>query len=328
MRTLLTALALLVPLALAGCLAPPASLEDASSPDDREAAAPPPADRVDGMTAEASQEDSSGPCDDGSTRVPPMPWCATRVLTVQGRIGVDSLPVDLSSVNGGIVVRGDGAGDAWSFVATVKTRGASEEDARAALDEAWSWSHEGPEGHHLRAGPADAAGALPLPVPVVLSTDSRLAGAQYELVLPSWVLLDVEAETSNGAIELLDVRAGSLRARTSNGAITATGTADDADLSTSNGRIEADLRPSASGEYEMSTSNGAISLTVPEGAAHGYDLDARTSNGDIDIRLRDGQVDEEERGHARFRTDRHDARGIQTSVKLDTSNGAIEVAPA
>jgi prepilin-type processing-associated H-X9-DG protein len=311
-RVLLPVLLLLLA-PLAGCI-------DVPRPDDRDdaaswaAAAEPPAERIQGMTADETHEDSVGRCEGNGISVPPRAYCAQRVLTATGRIGVDRLPVELFGGNGAITLT-TGAGDAWSLTATVKTRGLTEDEARRALDEDWSWSHEdGQGGHRLRAAPT---GAVPLLV------GSRVEGTVYVVSLPAWVVLDLKAETTNGAIVLDWGDAERVDVSTTNGAVVLHGRAADAHASTTNGGIEADLRATASGAWSLSTTNGGIRLGAPEDARRGYDLDATTTNGRINILLLDGHVDAQSRTRQTFRTEGYDARAIQTTVKLETTTGGI-----
>lgn len=308
---LLALLLLLAP--LAGCIDVPRDRDGASA--SFSPAAAPPEDRIQGMTAEETRQDTAGPCKDDGITVPPGASCAQRVLTVTGRIGVDRLPVELLGGNGAITLA-PSAGDSWTFVATIKTRGLTEEDARRGLDAAWSWSHEdGQGGHHLKAAPT---GGVPL-------LGATVVGTQYEVMLPTWVLLDLRAETTNGAIALQWGAAERVVARTTNGALVLHGRAADVDASTTNGAIEADLEATKSGAWSFHTTNGALVVLAPEAPRQGYDVDAQTTNGRIEILLQDGDHREQDRRHHTFRTDGYDGRNVQTSVTADTTNGGITV---
>ena len=296
---------------LAGCIDVP----DGGSGDDVSGASSPPADRIEGMTATERRDDVIARCQDDGITVPPGPYCGQRTVTVTGRIGLDRLPVSLLGTNGAVVLT-SGEGDAWSFVAIVKTRALTEEEARRGLDTAWSWSHEDAQGHHLKAGPV---GGVPL-------LGATLVGVQYEVSLPEWVALDLAVETTNGAVSLGWGRAEAVSVRTTNGAVMLGGRAVDVDVSTTNGAITATLVPARSGEWAARTTNGAIHLVAPEHRERGYDLDARSTNGRVDILLQDGRTEEMERSHKTFRTDGFASRAVQTRVALGTTNGAITVA--
>lgn len=304
----------LLPLALllAGCIAPP------ENEDVRPAAVPPPPqDRIEGMTAQETKVDRKVDCG-GNPGV-----CYERDLLVAGRIGLEELSVALDATNGAITLTA-GPGDAWSFHATVRVRAPTDEDAREGLDTAWTWSHEENGVHALKAGPTPT-GPVSLPIPILpAASPASVVSARYEVVLPAWLLLDVTADSSNGAITLTGLRTSRIEADTSNGAILLHAEVKDVTADTSNGAIEAVLRPTASGTLQFDTSNGQIQLALVEDAAHGYDLAADTSNGRVTIELRDGDLDQDKTS-ATFRTSGYETRRIQTKVALDTSNGAIHV---
>lgn len=321
MRLLLALLAS-ASLLLAGCIQAPGEETPASTHDEVAAsnlpdAPAPPADRIDGMTAKETTQDKVAPCPDGALSLPPGGWCAERTLHVEGRIGLDTLPiVELESVNGNVEIK-QGAGDAWSFLAVVKTRGLTEDEARRALDEAWTWSHEdGQGGHHIKAGPRDD-------VPLM---GSRVVGAQYVLVLPGWVHLDdVQVETTNGNLDVTGFRMKTLTLETTNGNVVAAGRADNVDLETTNGNVKAVLLPIEGGSWSLETTNGGIHLIASEHLTRGYDVDAETTNGNIQIQLTQGTVKDVDRNHKTFRTDGYDTRTIKTEISLETTNGGITV---
>lgn len=316
MRILAVSLLLLAP--LAGCIEAPQPDEEtpASTREPLPAAVAPPVDRIEGMSAEETKEDTVGRCEDGGLGVPPGAFCAQRVLTVVGRVGLDELPVvDLRSVNGAIRVT-EGPGDAWSFHAVVKTRALTEEDARRSLDEGWAWSHEEDGVHHLKAGPR--AG-----IPLVGATVTH---SEYAVVLPGWLRLgEASLRTTNGEIVLGSFAAESLDAKTTNGDITTMARLHDAHLQTTNGDLHAVLVPTQSGEWTLRTTNGDVDLVASEHLTRGYEIEAETSNGDVEIRLTQGKVKEESRDRKTFRTDGFESRDVQTRVRATSTNGDVTV---
>lgn len=311
---------LLAPFA-AGCISLP---DEARSADSRPELPPLPEERFDGMSAEASAEDSVDACDNGGgLQIPPGSVCARRQLLVTGRTGVVHLPVELTTLNGAVSLVA-GPGDAWSFAADIRVRALTEEAARKGLDTTWAWSHEDSEGHHLRAAPvAPSAGS-------VEALGATLEYASYQIVLPAWAILDVRASGTNGAMTVTGFQMDGLDLSTTNGALVAHARAPAARLVTTNGAIEAQLTPTGSGTFTLETTNGRLGLAVPEGPSRGYDASATTTNGRIDVALRDGETSET---HApgsstvRFLTRGYDSRTIQTSVSLSTTNGAIALTP-
>ncbi|HET6405583.1 MAG TPA: hypothetical protein VFH78_13150 [Candidatus Thermoplasmatota archaeon] len=311
-RTLATLVALAT--LAAGCIAVP---EESDAATLQPADAPPAEERIQGMTAEVTQTDAAVDCKDSGLTIPPG-FCAERVVVATGRIGLDTLPVELIGTNGPIELRRSD-GDAWSFTATVRVRAVTEDLARAALDTAWSWSHEDADGSHaLRAKPA-AAGSLGW-----LSASVRYV--EYKVALPEWLVLELTASTDNGGIHVARMAMGDADLETDNGEIIVSGTAHNVRARTDNGQIIASLRPAASGVIDLATDNGQIILEVPEGRAFGYDVAGKTDNGQVIIGLRDGDVRKTEDG-ATFRTRGYDGRAIQTKVALETDNGQAIVSP-
>jgi hypothetical protein len=136
----------------------------------------------------------------------------------------------------------------------------------------------------------------------ILETSYNKYSVQVEVFLPADAVVDLELESSNGAMSLKDlvgdeiqldtsngaftfdnVYAESINAETSNGAISGDFEAPDTFISTSNGAIDLGA---ISGDFEapdtfISTSNGAIDLTLPCTVTGEYIL--RTSNGQVDL---------------------------------------------
>jgi DUF4097 and DUF4098 domain-containing protein YvlB len=126
----------------------------------------------------------------------------------------------------------------------------------------------------------------------------------------------IEAQTSNGAVDLLDVD-GDATIRTSNGRIHAERLRGSADASTSNGGIDLDLGKVTDG-IKAHTSNGGITVRLQEPVnAH---VIAQTSNSsihsDFDVRV-SGEIS------------KHRLEGSIGSggpvIDLSTSNGSIRI---
>ncbi|MEN6343585.1 MAG: DUF4097 family beta strand repeat-containing protein [Methanospirillum sp.] len=100
----------------------------------------------------------------------------------------------------------------------------------------------------------------------------------YEIRVPR-ALQRVELASANGRIEVDDYN-GTIDAETSNGAIRLTGTRTFERLSTSNGRIDAEVR-SLDADALATTSNGAVRILISPSV--NATVDARTSNGRIAV---------------------------------------------
>lgn len=303
------ALALAALLALAGCI----TIPDETSAETFERASAPREERISGMTASETRQDREVACSSGGIQIPPRA-CAERDLVVTGRIGVDRLPIDLSAANGAVAIV-PSQGDTWRFEATYRVSELTQERANAALDTAWTWSHEENGQHRLRAGPT--------PTGASLSIGSGVQVATYRLELPTWVEIDLDAETDNGQIAVAGFQMGDVRVASDNGAIRLDGAARNVDATTDNGQIVLTLTPRG-GAFEATADNGQIIVRVPAGRAYGYDVQAETDNGRVDIQLPDGESRRTENGET-FRTRGYDTRPVRTTMAFLTDNGQIVV---
>jgi hypothetical protein len=167
---------------------------------------------------------------------------------------------------------------------------------------------------------------------------------QVEAFMPADALIDLELESSNGAMSLknivgdeihLDtsngafafdnVYAESINAETSNGAISGDFEAPDAFISTSNGAIDLILPCTVTGEYILRTSNGQVDLEVSSSSGVGYDLDASTSNGVVSIGLPNLDYSVNQRTSKEARTVGFEGKEIQITLDVSTSNGNINI---
>lgn len=311
-----TTVAVVAALALAGCIALPEDPNDL-----------PPRDPATGgsMTASETTTEKSELCTQDLGLAAGDRFCAERLVTVTGTVsGFDRLDVDLETFNGAVKI-GPSSGDAWGFVATLRARGATASEAMAKVEDiAFAWAHEGAGGHFVE---------------VVAEHDGDTEGRSVaiELTMPRALAMRLSATTSNGEIHVEDARTDGLALTTSNGKVTARADVTQVAIVSSNGALDAQLRPIGDGRWSLVTSNGAIALEVPEGGSYGYSMDGTTSNGEVDYALRDGAKGDCPQGsqyytppcnHRTFETRSFRAREHAAYVSMITSNGKISVAPA
>ncbi len=339
-------LTLVAMLALAGCITPPESIEPASTVE-----LPPTADGR--MTGEESETRDSTICLDRGISLPDLQLqCATRVVTVEGILEIDTLPVVLTTNSGDIRVTTGEEGQ-WSLITTIVAGGATEDDARAKLDDVIvTWSIKDALGHKLTAelerttttgnGPRVEMVAT-LPPSVIYGI--TLAASSGDLVLEKLDLKGahisassgditvegvagelVNVETSSGDITLADLKVDRLLAKSTSGDIEVAAKTGTATLASTSGDITAKLTPTKTGAYAISATSGDIELTLPESNRHGYDLSADVTSGDITISLVDGKTSGSEE-HKRFQTDRLAGRDIRTGVAISSTSGDIDVGP-
>ena len=167
---------------------------------------------------------------------------------------------------------------------------------------------------------------------------------QVEVFLPADAVIDLELESSNGAMSLKDVVGGeiqldtsngaftfdnvyveSINAETSNGAISGDLEAPDTYISTSNGAIYLTLPCTVTGEYILRTSNGQVDLSVSSFSDVGYDLDTSTSNGVVSIGLPNLDYSVNQRTSKEARTVGFEGKKIQITIDVSASNGNMDI---
>jgi hypothetical protein len=307
------------------------------------------------MTAKEASAVSSGPCTGRSSVLfaDPSVSCASKTIWLEGDISLKALPVDLTSFNGNIEVKG-GTGGVWNLTVVLQARGDTDASARGNLDNiAFTWSHEAGGSHHLTAeakkknqllnNQESARMTLIMPASVVLdlsgattngeatargiqakdlelsSTNGRVAAQDLEAV-------SITLQTTNGEGRVNTVSADRIEVTSSNGAIDVTATAHDYKLQTSNGGIEAKLKPSGNGTITIGTTNGPVDLLLVEDAQHGHDLKATTSNGMVTISLKDGSQSGPTMSKT-FKTTGYAGRAIQTKTTVTSTNSIVTVSP-
>ena len=139
---------------------------------------------------------------------------------------------------------------------------------------------------------------------------------QYHVRVPKSAR--VRARTTNGAITAVAI-GGRLVASTTNGSITGTELRGDVEARATNGRVAIDLASLGNDLVDLRTTNGPLQLTLP-GTAKAT-LSATCTNGGIDVSdLTLDLMGEQSRRRVRGRLN-----GGGTPVELTTTNGPIRV---
>lgn len=277
------------------------------------------------MTASETTEDWTGICTDR----PGMgggqgAFCAERKVIVNGIVtGFSAMDVDLSTFNGDVTVTST-SNDDYGFVASLRARGATEADAKRAMEEiTFAWSHTDGNAHFLSVE-ASYNG----------KDNQNARSAILEARVPKALLVRLTAETINGDVSAKGIRAEGLHLESVNGDLIADAEVAHAQLDTVNGDVEGTLKPLGSGRIRADTTNGEVTLRMQEGDAIGYDMLGRTTNGEVEIGLRDGEVGPCPQGsqyytppcnQRTFKTSSYDAREMRLQVTLESVNGDITV---
>ena len=140
----------------------------------------------------------------------------------------------------------------------------------------------------------------------------------------------VDAITSNGVVKLDNVEAERVETRTSNGKVLLKTSAKDVKAHSSNGRITV-VPAGAAGDaqYDLHTSNGSIKVQSGKPDGIGFSFNLRTSNGKINIEEAGLEYEVNEKHHG-LRTVKARSKGFEEasrkiSVAAHTSNGSISV---
>lgn len=144
------------------------------------------------------------------------------------------------------------------------------------------------------------------------------ARVRYEVTVPRSMNIDVS--NTNGSIRLSGVN-GVHELETTNGKIDVSRSAGSVEASTTNGAIAVELLSVARGKpLRLSTTNGRIEVTVPPSA--GVDIDASTTNGSIRSDL---PVAATRAGRTALRGT---INGGGTPLRIRTTNGGISIRSA
>ncbi len=240
--------------------------------------------------------------------------------------------IQMNTSNGRLVLKGWDRPD-YHLRVIKSLRGPGEEEARRRAQEMVRFTAT-PTGLVLESrisgwNNSGVAAELSLPTSHLYRLDLRTANGRIELDgLRTEV---VEAQTSNGRVVCERSTGEKVRLRTSNGRIIANCSARDLDADTSNGSITVVPFGASGGEsrLQLRTSNGSIRVRPDEQADSGYDIDASTSMGHVELELPDLEysVHERQMGHRRSkaRTTGFDGKARRIYISARTSNGSVVV---
>lgn len=206
----------------------------------------------------------------------------------------ERVQIEMKSVNGSLEVRG---WDRPGYRLTVKTtvRASSREKAKEKADEAVELIQESDRlKAAIRPGVTGLGVRMELCLPAEHNYLLDLGTSNGRIEVNDLRADDVHAATSNGRVVVTGSRVGSARLTTSNGRIVAMGVSGDLKARTSNGRIEASIQEPDGGEHQvdLKTSNGKIVVGLADSSRHGYRLQASTSSGKIILELPDMEIEE------------------------------------
>ena len=264
---------------------------------------------------------------------PLVGYKAEDTKSYSGEVTVDNVYLELKIFNGPIQVSTWNNAE-YKIDLTIEARGSSQEDAEDNLNALTINFDESVVQEQKRL-------VLNYDVPSSIPPNISM---EADVVLPANAMIDLDLDSSNGAIYLADVKGGNLSTVTSNGrvvfdnvyaenltTVTSNGRvegdveAKDTVLSTSNGEIDLTIPCTVSGEYSLSTSNAKIELTVSSSTEVGYDLDLSTSNADININLSNLVYSLDQKTSKKAQSEGFSGKAVQVTIEASTSNGNIYV---
>ena len=186
-------------------------------------------------------------------------WQKSYPLDATGRL-------DIGNVNGKIRVE-PSTGPTVDVTATKKARGATPEQAKAALERA-------------TIAESVSAGSVKLETRIARSTGIVLNGGnlQVEYLVKVPAGAEVRVTTVNGGIEVMGLK-GRVFAETTNGGVEARGLTGQLEASTTNGGLDIDLAAVADGGVKLECTNGGITVRLPRDAK--ATISASVANGGI-----------------------------------------------
>jgi len=243
------------------------------------------------------------------------------------------ITIRLRTANGRLVLKGWERPD-YHLRIIKSLRGPGEEEARRRAQDMAQFTAT-PAGLVLESrfsgGWNNAGVAAELSLPADLLYRLALHSSNGRIEVDGLKVEDLEAQTSNGRIVCERTTGGRVRLRTSNGRILANCSARELDVDTSNGSVTVVPFGDQQGDswYRLRTSNGGIRVRPYDQPDCGYDIDAATSMGHVELELPDLEYSVRERtmGHrrSRARTAGFDGKTRRVRIEARTSNGSIVV---
>jgi len=222
----------------------------------------------------------------------------------------------------------------WQVVLRKKIRAQSEERARERADEVCRFV-SGPDFlqfEELPTGWGTSGVSAEVHVPKDRQYELVAVSSNGRIVVEEIKGTKLLGKTANGKVTVRGAVAQDVSLSTANGGIIFAGSANRLDCGTANGTINCCPVADANMDCRLHTSNGSIKVKLPESRSVGYDIDAHTSHGTIDVEVRDFEISSEERqfGRRTIKGRSRDFAARQTKVIVDarTTNGSIRIVPA
>ncbi|MCW4049937.1 MAG: DUF4097 domain-containing protein [Candidatus Bathyarchaeota archaeon] len=270
---------------------------------------------------------------DEFTDITDSQYRAEEIQTLTGDVDLDNLYLEVDNKNGAINVdTWDNSG--YSIELTIKARGTTDAQAEKNLEDIEVvFSDTAMAGTQRLVLGFEVPGnewtnylvIIDVKIPDDLILDINLDTSNGAITLTDINVRNIEVDTSNGRITLDNIISETIVADTSNGLITGRLEGTDVNLETSNGAIEITIIGSQSGEYTLDTTNGAVTVDTPSSTEIGYDIDLKTTVGSVDVNLPNLSYSTDDVRRKIAKTSDYSMKDIQIRITAETSIGNVDV---
>jgi hypothetical protein len=242
-----------------------------------------------------------------------------------------TIDLDLTARNGRVEVYAWDRPE-WRAVIRKKVRASNQEQAQQRAQDILHFAAT-PSGINFEertVGWGNTGVSIEVWVPQDRIYEARAKSSNGRVVLDGLRCAGVMARTANGKVGVRVTDCATAEVSTANGQVTFEGPAGKLSCHTANGSIRLYPVPKKAGmRADVHTANGSIKVWVPQDNSTGYDIEARTGFGGLEVELPGFSVVEYDRqfGRRQLRGHTTDFAGKERTMALTarTTNGSIRV---
>lgn len=248
---------------------------------------------------------------------------------MQGQFTASNPRVTVQNTNGKVIL-GQSRDQEWHLTLEVRVRSGSESAAREWAENLVSVQNSGSSLtiQSQRLFGQNAAADITLLLPVADRLRLAASCTNGTINLTKLVGEELALKTVNGKIVARQFQATEIEANSVNGGIELAGLARRIHCRAANGRVTVLVDSSEAAELDLQTVNGPITAHLSTAPQVGYQVDAESTAGRIDVALPDLVRDEKLRpGHrqVRAKSRQRDRSTVLQSVKAKTVSGRITI---
>lgn len=248
---------------------------------------------------------------------------------MSGEFNTDHPQVSVQNTNGRISIQ-PSHDNRWHLTLDVRGRAVNAETARELVENLVTVSHSDSALYvqSKRLFGQNAAADISLSLPRAAEQRLSVSCTNGTISLTGLASESMELRTVNGKIAADDFDTKELEAHSVNGGISLSGTGSRISCRAANGRVDVQVKGTTSAELELQTVNGSIFVRLPKDDSLGYQVDAESTVGSIELHL--ANVVQEERTRPAHRQVWAQSQDLKTmefrqSVKARTVSGGIRI---